>query len=369
MAIRVSLHHETRYQYDRPISLGAQLVRLRPAYHGRTPIDAYSLSVEPDDHFRNWQQDPFGNPIARFVFPKPATQLKISVDLIADMTVINPFDFFVVEEADCWPFHYAAELKVQLEPYLVKQAQTPLLKQWLSGLPTASDRIVDFLVEVNQKLKERVEYLVRMEPGVQSPEETLTIGSGSCRDSAWLMVETFRQIGLAARFVSGYLIQLTADEESLDGPSGPDEDFCDLHAWTEVYLPGAGWVGLDPTSGLFAGEGHIPLACTPSYTGAAPITGSHDPCEVDFHHKMSVKRFHEDPRVTKPYTDSQWKAIMKTGHDVDQRLVQQDVRLTMGGEPTFVSIDDMDDPQWNSDAVGVEKRVLSNQLLLRLRDK
>ena len=369
MAIRVALHHETQYHYDRPISLGSQLIRLRPAFHGRTPIDAYSLSVEPDDHFRNWQQDPFGNPIARFVFPKPTTHLKICVDLIADMTVINPFDFFVEEDSDCWPFDYADPLKVQLEPYLVKQAQTPLMKGWISCLPTASDRIVDFLVEVNQKLNERVEYLVRLEPGVQSPEETLAIGSGSCRDSAWLMVETFRQLGLAARFVSGYLIQLTADENSLDGPSGPEQDFCDLHAWTEVYLPGAGWVGLDPTSGLFAGEGHIPLACTPSYTGAAPITGNHDPCEVDFHHAMSIKRFHEDPRVTKPYTDSQWKAIMKTGNAVDQRLLQQDVRLTMGGEPTFVSIDDMDDPQWNSDAVGVEKRVLSNQLLLRLREK
>ncbi len=369
MAIRVALHHETQYQYDRPISLGPQLVRLRPAYHGRTPIDAYSLAVEPSDHFRNWQQDPFGNPIARFVFQKPCNHLKITVDLIADMTVINPFDFFIEDNADCWPFVYDEALKLQLAPYLVKSEPTPLLQKWIGVLPTSAERIVDFLVEVNQLLKERVEYLVRLEPGVQTPEETLTIGSGSCRDSAWLMVETFRQIGLAARFVSGYLIQLTADEKSLDGPSGPEEDFCDLHAWTEVYLPGAGWVGLDPTSGLFAGEGHIPLACTPSYKGAAPITGGHEPCEVEFHHAMSVKRFHEDPRVTKPYTDGQWDAIMKTGRDVDQQLQQHDVRLTMGGEPTFVSIDDMDDPQWNTDAVGAEKRVLSNLLLLRLREK
>lgn len=369
MPIHVALHHETEYRYERPIRIGPQLVRLRPAYHGRTPITAYSLNVQPGDHFRNWQQDPFGNPIARFVFPERHPHLKITVDLIAEMTVLNPFDFFVEEDSDKWPFEYDTALKLQLAPYLEKSPSGPLLTRWTDALPRQADRIVDFLVECNQMFKDRVEYLVRMEPGVQSPEETLTINSGSCRDSAWLMVESFRQIGLAARFVSGYLIQLTADDKPVEGPSGPEHDFCDLHAWCEVYLPGAGWVGLDPTSGLFAGEGHIPLACTPSHTGAAPITGGHEACEVQFHHSMSVRRCHEDPRVTKPYTDDQWKAIMRAGDLVDQQLSDHDVRLTMGGEPTYVSIDNMDDPQWNTDAVGQEKRVLSNLLLLRLRER
>ncbi len=369
MTIRVALHHQTEYRYDRLVALGPQLVRLRPAYHARTPINAYSIAVEPSEHFTNWQQDPFGNPIVRYVFPERCRHLKITVDLIADMTVINPFDFFISEDADCWPFKYSELLRHQLAPYLALGERTQLLDRWVSSLPTSADRIVDLLVEINGRLKERIEYLVRLEPGVQSPEQTLSLGSGSCRDSAWLMVETFRQIGIAARFVSGYLIQLTADQKALDGPSGPESDFCDLHAWTEVYLPGAGWVGLDPTSGLFAGEGHIPLACTPGYSDAAPITGGHDFCEVEFDHQMSVKRVHEDPRVTKPYTDQQWQAIMSSGEEIDQRLDAQDVRLTMGGEPTFVSIDNMDDPQWNTDAVGAEKRVLSNLLLLRLRDK
>ncbi|MFK8113666.1 MAG: DUF2126 domain-containing protein [Rubripirellula sp.] len=369
MSIHVALHHETEYRYERPIAVGPQLVRLRPAFHGRTPIDAYSLTVEPEQHFRNWQQDPFGNPIARLVFPEPCTHLKITVDVIADMTVINPFDFFVEEASDHWPFVYEDALKLQLAPYLTKSDPTPVFQQWVDSLPKSSDRMVDFLVECNQQFKDRVDYLVRMEPGVQSPEETLTRNSGSCRDSAWLMVESFRQIGLAARFVSGYLIQLTSDEKPLDGPVGPEEDFCDLHAWTEVFLPGAGWVGLDPTSGLFAGEGHIPLACTPNYTGAAPITGGHEPCEVEFFHEMSVKRHHEDPRVTKPYSETQWDSIMRVGRQVDEQLEENDVRLTMGGEPTYVSIDNMDDPQWNTEAVGAEKRVLSNMLLLRLRDK
>ncbi|HBV63508.1 MAG TPA: IMP dehydrogenase [Rhodopirellula sp.] len=369
MTIRVALHHETEYRYDRLISLGPQLVRLRPAFHTRTPIDAYSLRVEPEEHFRNWQRDPFGNPIARFVFPKPCQRFKVVVDLIADMTVINPFDFFIEEQADCWPFQYEESLRRQLGPYLLTTELTPRLARWIESLPKSADRLVDYLVEVNQRLKDRIDYLVRLEPGVQSPEETLTLGSGSCRDSAWLMVETFRQIGLAARFVSGYLIQLTADQASLDGPSGPKADFCDLHAWTEVYLPGAGWVGLDPTSGLLASEGHIPLACTPSFTGAAPVSGGHEPCEVGFDHRMSVERFSESPRVTKPYTNEQWDTIMETGREIDRRLNSQDVRLTMGGEPTFVSIDNMDDPQWNTEAVGAEKRVLSNLLLLKLRDR
>ena len=369
MTIRVALHHKTQYNYDRPIEVGPQLIRLRPAYHGRTPINSYGLDVSPSKHFCNWQQDPFGNPIARYVFPELCDHLKITVDLIADMTVINPFDFFIEEESDHWPFTYGPALKLQLAPYLECEPMTSAMSKWVEQLPKSADRMVDFLVEANQMAKDRVEYLVRMEPGVQTPEETLTINSGSCRDSAWMMVQSYRHIGLAARFASGYLIQLAADEKPLDGPSGPTEDFCDLHAWVEVFLPGAGWVGLDPTSGLFAGEGHIPLACTPSYEGAAPITGGHEACEVTFAHEMSVSRYYETPRVTKPYTDEQWDSILKVGRKVDQKLDEGDVRLTMGGEPTFVSIDNMEDPQWNTDAVGEEKRVLSNVLLLRMRDK
>ncbi|MGB7328686.1 MAG: transglutaminase family protein, partial [Rubripirellula sp.] len=375
MTIRVALHHETRYQYPRPITVGPQLVRLRPAYHGRTSIEAYDIRVSPEDHFCNWQQDPFANPIARYVFEKPTDHFSVTVDLVADMTVINPFDFFVEDAADCWPFEYDPDLKQQLLPYLVKGPMTPKLAEWVDGMPKKSDRIIDYLVAVNGLAQKRVKYNIRLEPGMQTPEETLTKNSGSCRDSAWMLVESFRQAGLAARFVSGYLIQLTADEPPIpeaDGslaPSGPVEDFCDLHAWTEVFLPGAGWVGLDPTSGLFAGEGHIPLACTPSYTGAAPIAGGHEACEVEFHHEMKVTRVYETPRVTKPYCDEQWSRIMSVGDDVDALLAEGDVRLTVGGEPTFVSIDNMDDPQWNSEAVGEEKRVLSNVLLLRMRDR
>lgn len=366
MSIHVAIHHKTVYSYDRPVKLSPHLVRLRPAAHSRTPILSYSLNVSPEKHFVNWQQDPFGNFVARYVFPEAIRQFSIEVELVAEMTVINPFDFFVEEYADKWPFNYDAELKQQLRPYLQIREEGPLIKEWVKSVDRKPTQIVNFLVNLNQRLQQEIAYLIRMESGVQSCEETLTKATGSCRDSAWLLVQILRHLGLAARFVSGYLVQLTADVKALDGPSGTKEDFTDLHAWTEVYVPGAGWLGLDPTSGLFAGEGHIPLSCTPDPGAAAPVTGQVDPCETTFHFENKVTRIHEDPRVTKPYTENQWQAVMALGNAVDKQLVKQDVRLTQGGEPTFVSIDDMDGAQWNTTALGSHKESLARELLQRL---
>lgn len=369
MPIRVALHHRTAYRYDRPISLGPQIVRLRPAPHTRTPVTSYSLQVTPPNHFVNWQQDPHGNYLARFVFPERTEELVVDVDLVAEMTVFNPFDFFLEEDSDYWPLRYEEWLARDLRPYLETIEPTARWKEFLEGLDRRRTKTVDFLVELNQQVSQRVEYLVRMEPGVQTPDETLTIGSGSCRDSAWLLVQTLRHLGLAARFVSGYLIQLVPDVKALDGPSGTDADFTDLHAWAEVYLQGAGWIGLDATSGLFAGEGHIPLACTPDPGAASPISGAHEPTEVEFSFAMDVKRIHEDPRVTRPFEDETWNAIERLGLEVDRRLEDRDVRLTMGGEPTFVSIDDMDGEEWTTAAVGPDKRRLSERLLKQLRER
>ena len=371
MAIRVALHHKTSYRYDRLINLSPHEVRLRPAAHARTPVLAYSFNVTPEQHFINWQQDPYGNYIARLVFPEKTDVLEFTVDLVVDMTVINPFDFFLEKYAEQFPFAYAPTLQFELSPYLVTDQPGPRLSSWLAAMKAElmkePVRTQDFLVYLNRRVQEDIKYLLRMEPGVQTPEETLEKGSGSCRDTAYLLVQILRHIGLAARFVSGYLIQLTADIAALDGPSGPTADFTDLHAWTEVYVPGAGWIGLDPTSGLLAGEGHIPLACTAQTSSAAPVTGFTDEAECEFEHIMTVTRIHEDPRVTKPYTDAEWNAINALGEQVEAELQANDVRLTQGGEPTFVSVDDMDGAEWNIAANGVKKRELAGDLLLRLQ--
>lgn len=370
MSIHVAIHHHTEYQYEKPVILSPHVLRLRPAPHSRTPIEAYSLRIEPTEHFLNWQQDPFGNYQARLVFPEMTKKLAITVDVVADMTVINPFDFFVEEYAEEFPFQYDKQLASELVPYLERKERGPKLMAWLDNVDRSKERIVDFLVKLNQQLYNDIDYTIRMEPGVQSCEETLTRGIGSCRDSGWLLVQILRHLGLAARFASGYLVQLTSDVESLDGPSGPTADFTDLHAWAEVFVPGAGWIGLDPTSGLFAGEGHIPLACTPDPISAAPVTGGYlgDSVETEFVFENSVTRLHEDPRVTKPYTEEQWRAIDALGDQVDRDLSEHDVRLTMGGEPTFVSIDDMESAEWNSAADGAHKRQLANNLVRRLHN-
>jgi uncharacterized protein (DUF2126 family)/transglutaminase-like putative cysteine protease len=367
MAIHVALSHITHYRYDRLVRLGPQVVRLRPAPHARTKVLSYSQRIEPATHFINWQQDPFANHQARLVFPEPTTEFKITVDLVVEMAVHNPFDFFLEPHAEQVPFQYDEAQRAELAPYLATEPATPLVRAYLDGIDRKKQRTIDFLVSLNQRLQRDIEYSIRMEPGVQTPERTLQARRGSCRDSGWLLVQLLRHLGLAARFVSGYLIQLTPDVKAIDGPSGPAADFTDLHAWCEVFLPGAGWIGLDPTSGLLAGEGHIPLACTPQPGSAAPVEGLMDEAEVQFEHHMQVTRVYESPRVTRPYSDAQWAAVLALGEQVDADLVQHDVRLTQGGEPTYVATGDRDAAEWNTDALGPTKRGYATELLGRLR--
>jgi uncharacterized protein (DUF2126 family)/transglutaminase-like putative cysteine protease len=417
MPIHVALRHQTRYTYDRPVGHGPHVIRLRPAPHCRTNILSFSQKITGGEHFINWQQDAFANWNARLVFPGKLTEFNIEVEVVAEMAVYNPFDFFIEEEAKSFPFTYEPTLRKDLTSFLEPGPLTPRFAAYLQRirreilghpdevphaatpatghltdvhhdggqLPHLPDtanakattvpagkeplRTIDLLVALNQRLQRDLKYVIRLEPGVQSPEETLTRNSGSCRDSGWLLVETLRHLGLAARFASGYLIQLAPDLKSLDGPSGTEVDFTDLHAWCEVYLPGAGWIGLDPTSGLLAGEGHIPLSCTPEPSSAAPVSGAIDECKSTLHHKMGVTRIYESPRVTKPYTEDQWTRMDALGQAIDADLSRLDVRLTMGGEPTFVSVDDPDGPEWNFTAVSPKKRVLSGTLIKRLRDQ
>ncbi|HEY0796243.1 MAG TPA: transglutaminase family protein [Acidisarcina sp.] len=369
MAIHIALNHKTSYRYDRLVNLGPQTVRLRPAPHARTPILSYSLKITPKTHFLNWQQDPQGNYLARLVFPEPTREFIVEVDLVAEMAVFNPFDFFLEPYAEKYPFIYDEALARELRPFLEAETPGPRLANFLATVPRDSVRTLDFLVALNQRVAREIGYVIRLEHGIQSCEESLINGTGSCRDSAWLLVQALRNLGLAARFVSGYLIQLTSDIVPVSGNlSGPSADFTDLHAWAEVYLPGAGWVGFDATSGMLAGEGHIPLACTPDASSAAPISGLMDFAQTDFSFSMTVQRIHESPRVTKPYSEEQWAAIEALGHKVDADLIAGDVRLTMGGEPTFVALDDPDAAEWKGAALGPTKRILGMDLLRRVRN-
>lgn len=369
MSLLASLTHTTRYSYDRPVTLGPQLIRLRPAPHTRSRIPSYAMTVRPENHFINWQQDPFGNWVARVVFPEPVTEFSIEVDLLADMAIINPFDFFIEPESEELPVAYSDSLARDLTAYTAVESQGELFDSFLQEIDTSPQNTTTFLVNLNQKVSQAVDYVIRMEAGVQTPEQTLQAGRGSCRDSAWLMVHILRHLGFAARFTSGYLIQLKPDEKALDGPSGTDHDFTDLHAWTEVFIPGAGWIGLDPTSGLLCGESHIPLAGTPHYASAAPIEGLASPAEVEFFFDMKVGRVDERPRVTAPITDEAWNDLLKVGNAVDKALDKEDVRLTMGGEPTFISIDDLEGAEWNTSAVGPTKRKMADELTHRLADR
>jgi uncharacterized protein (DUF2126 family) len=363
VSIRLAIEHRTAYRYERPVRLGPHVVRLRPAPHCRTPILAYSLAVTPARHFVNWQQDPFGNHLARFVFPEPTPELTVTVALVADMTVINPFDFFVDEQARSWPFAYDPSLAHDLAPCLTRDDDGPRLDAWVAAVPRTPTPVIDFLVALNRRVRDDVDYSVRMEPGVLTPDETLERALGSCRDSAWLLVQILRRLGVAARFASGYLVQLRPDAPE---PDGAQADVTDLHAWAEAYIPGAGWVGLDPTSGLLTGEGHIPLACTALPAAAMPITGTAAPAATTFEHANIVRRIHENPRVTLPYTTEQWARIDALGHAVDGALEDGDARLTMGGEPTFVSTKDVEAPEWNTAAVGGAKESLARTLAARL---
>jgi uncharacterized protein (DUF2126 family)/transglutaminase-like putative cysteine protease len=374
MSIQVALNHRTEYRYDKAISIGPQVIRLRPAPHCRTPILGYSLSVIPAEHILNWQLDPHNNHLARLLFPDKTNELVVEVQLVAVLSPFNPFDFLLEPGVEDYPFEYGPELAKDLEPYRSVEPAGPLLQGFLGKFSREKRGTISFLVDLNRRVRNEIDYVERLDPGVQTCEQTLETGTGSCRDSAWLLVQILRHLGIAARFVSGYLIQLATndgptDDSASKGASGLEADTAAFHAWAEAFLPGAGWIGMDPTSGLLAGEGHIPLVCTPSASRAAPIEGTVEMANVDFGYSMSVRRLNDETLTSKPFTEEAWLQVEQLAHRVDADLEAEDVRLTMGGEPTFVGLDEPESPQWNIEALGPMKRTRGMALIRCLRDR
>ena len=369
MSIKVNLNHQLIYSFNRSIILGPHQLGLRPSPHCRTPIQSYSLKIEPQEHHITWQQDLYGNFISKVNFPQSTDKLKIEVDIIAKLQPINPFDFLLASYAEKYPFVYENQLNKELSSFLEITESGKLLQQWVNKNRETEAYTINFITSINQQLSQDINYEIRLEAGIQTCEETLKKKIGSCRDTAWLLVQILRHCGLAARFVSGYLIQLKQDIPSIDGPSGPKSDNADLHAWAEVYLPGAGWIGLDPTSGFFTAEGHIPLVCTPEPTAANPVRGTAEPCESNLEFSVTVSRYQEKPRPTKPYSEAEWQKIDALGREIDEKLQRWGIGLTIGGEPTFISIDDFESPQWRVEALGDDKRRLAGELLDRLEKR
>jgi|JI10StandDraft_1071094.scaffolds.fasta_scaffold16745_5 uncharacterized protein (DUF2126 family) len=372
--MRLRVRHHSRYEYPTPAALGPHVIRLRPCDHGRAAIETYRLEVA-GEHQLHWQRDPHGNHLARLTFRagQRIPALDLTVELVLDLRAVNPFDFLVDPRCRTAPFAYPDGLAGELAPFLDRAdpayALGPEASAFLSALPTDGD-VVDMVVAVTQAIAGRLRYVVREEPGVWTPEETVVAGRASCRDSAVLLVAALRARGLAARFVSGYLVQV-ADEGMLpDLPRGLDRDVVDLHAWAEVFLPGAGWIGLDATSGLLAGEGHLPLAATASPQAAAAIDGTADQRAAHVQFATSIERLGHEPRPTAPYPEAVWSELLAAADRADDALAAAGLTVTSGGEPTFTSREAPELPEWNAAALGPTKwrqgRRLADELAARL---
>jgi uncharacterized protein (DUF2126 family)/transglutaminase-like putative cysteine protease len=357
--MRVRIQHRTHYEYGEPVGLGPHLVRLRPADHARADLLSYALHIAPEGETR-WQTDPWGNRVCRYLLPpeERTDHLTITVDASFDIRPLNPFDFFVDDRCEVVPFDYPEGFGDELAPFLQPpEDPSPELLAFVESVPFEDRRIVDYLVDLNQRVAQEVAYIIREEPGIQTATETLRIGRGSCRDSARLLTEALRIRGLAARFVSGYLVQLEDEGIIPDQAKGIDHDVVDLHAWCEVYVPGAGWVGLDGTSGLLCGEGHIPLAATVEPQLAAPLLGTHTATDepTRFSFEMDIERLGHEPRPRRPYEDATWEAMKEAGRSVDAALSGAGLTLTLGGEPTWTSREHPREPEWNTEALGPSK--------------
>jgi uncharacterized protein (DUF2126 family) len=327
--------------------------------HAKAKIETYTLKIDQPCSVR-WQQDAGGNHLARVTFGAGSRidAFDVLVEMAVDIRPVNPFDFFIDPRCKELPFAYEETITRDLAPFLDRDdpayATGPRFEELLAEVPREGTTI-DVIVAINSAINAKLKYVIREEAGVWTPEKTLEEGRGSCRDSAVLLVAALRSFGLAARFVSGYLVQLTDEGMIPDEPRGVSRDVVDLHAWAEVYLPGGGWIGLDATSGLLAGEGHIPLACTARPASAAAIDGTSDVVSEDVTFEMKIGRLGHEPRPTAPFPDATWDELLEAGDIVDATLRDLGVELTIGGEPTYTSRLYPAAPEWNTDALGSTK--------------
>ncbi len=356
MSTRISLRHRIEQRFSRAVRLSTHWLRLRPAPGGRSRVTAYSLKVEAQPHWLNWLRDPLENYVGRLDFPEPVTRLGLDVELIAELEPMNPFDFLVEPYAAEYPFDYPKQLQKELAPYLAAPASGARLDAWLDALDPRLGYIMDFLRQVNSRVNASVPRVLPADSGAIDLEATLASGTGSSRAVAWLATLALRDLGMAARLVSGYRVFLTRE------PSAS------LHAWTEVYLPGAGWVGMDPAGGLFTHEGYLPLAAAPDPLRAQPLVGYHEACEEELAESVSIRRLESDA-PGRPFPGVGWGDVQAVGRQMDADLRAADVELTVQTELSFVPAGEPHLPEWNRTALGPGKRRVAQELLMRLRDR
>ena len=263
---RYRILHRTYYSFDDIVLLGQHVLRLRPRESHELRIEASMLRITPTASVL-WHRDVDDNSVATATFKTSANQILFESDIIVQQFNETPLNFVVAGYAMDYPFEYTAEERIGLFAYIEQayRSTNDSLDDWISGFWIYGERVQTYVMlqSINTAINESFRYTTREEPGVQSPTETLAIGSGSCRDFAALFIAAARRLGLAARFLSGYL---KAAPSSMN--------FGATHAWAEVYLPGAGWKGFDPTLGKIVGADHIAVAVAREPESVPPIEGS-----------------------------------------------------------------------------------------------
>ena len=362
MTTRVSITHRIEDRFERAVRVPTQWLRLRPAPQTQAHVSAYSLVVHAEPFFLNWLRDPFENHLARLDLPEPITSLGFELEMIATLEPVNPFDFLMEPYAAEQPFDYPEQLHKELEPYLfVPPELGPRTRAFLDAVkaerkPSATVECLDAL---NQRVNTACKWQPTDAPGVSDLEQGLTRGVATSWDLAWLLTLSLRQLGLAARMVGGYRIYLAEDADT--------QDFVGLHAWSEVYIPGSGWIGLDPTMGLFTSETYIPLAAAPDPKRVLPGVGLRS-AGAKHTETLQIRRL--TPRADSwPYTDTQWSDIQALGYLVEQDLAAQALSVKLGASLSFVSGVHANEPEWNISALGPTKWHAAEGLLDRLQQR